>query len=409
MSYAVSIIIPVFNQWHLTCDCLVSLQKTILRSDIEIIVVDNGSSDATMSQCPKLGTHLFGQRFTYIRNEENRNFGPACNQGARQASAKYLFFLNNDTIAKKGWLEPLLESMGKDDRLGAVSPLLVYPDSERVQHLGVTFAPGGTVKHLYEYFPKDHPVVYQERELQAITGAAFFIDRGEFLRCGSFFEGYANGFEDLDLCFELRAHGKTLRCIPESCFVHLTSQTPGRFDCDTVNAALLSRRHGHDLYPDLHVLVRNDGFCLNLTSWLMHYATLPKERRSTLEKEAHGMDSDALTALLHKEPLWEDGYERLARLREQQGDHAAANQLRWLRVRLCPSEKAYFLLQKSSQRCHDDLLYDYAKNFLAFLAKNKDKHQRTKMISRARSLQAWARAHDESGLVTLYEQWLGTQ
>jgi hypothetical protein len=302
-----------------------------------------------------------------------------------------------------------MEAMEKDDRLGAVGPLLVYPDSERIQHLGVTFAPGGTVEHLYEYFPKDHPVVYQERELQAITGAAFFIDREEFIRCGSFFEGYANGFEDVDLCFEIRARGKKMRCIPESCFIHLTSQTPGRFSHESANSTLLFRRHGHDFSPDLHVFVRNDGFCLNLTSWFKHYAALPKERIFTIEKEAQGMDSDALTALLHKEPLWEDGYERLARLREQQGDGAVANQLRLLRVRLCPSEKAYFLLQKSSQRCHDDLLYDHAKNFLAFLAKSKDKHQRTKMISRARSLLAWARAHDDSELIALYEQWLGTQ
>ena len=140
MTPTVSIIIPVRNQWKLTEACLRSLAEHTPQDDIQILVMDNGSTDDTSTQCAPLGAALFGSRFRHIPLGHNRNFGPACNEGAHAADADYLFFLNNDTLLTAGWLPPLLDAFARQPDLGATGPLLLYPDG-RVQHAGVTFTP----------------------------------------------------------------------------------------------------------------------------------------------------------------------------------------------------------------------------------------------------------------------------
>ena len=59
-----SVIIPVFNQWELTRACLKALAATTEGKAIEVIVVDNASSDETPEACPILGERLFGKFFS---------------------------------------------------------------------------------------------------------------------------------------------------------------------------------------------------------------------------------------------------------------------------------------------------------------------------------------------------------
>ena len=60
-----SVVIPVYNKWELTENCLRSLAATLAGNSCEIIVVDNASSDATREACPALGQALFGELFRY--------------------------------------------------------------------------------------------------------------------------------------------------------------------------------------------------------------------------------------------------------------------------------------------------------------------------------------------------------
>lgn len=69
-----SIIIPVYNKWNITRICLKNIAAYTPKNKIEVIVVDNASTDETEKGCPFLGKSLFGDAFHYIRNNENRNF-----------------------------------------------------------------------------------------------------------------------------------------------------------------------------------------------------------------------------------------------------------------------------------------------------------------------------------------------
>jgi GT2 family glycosyltransferase len=341
MDCSVSIIIPVHNKCELTIACLESLALYSDTDTFEILIIDNASSDDTPERCKNIGTSLFGDRFRYIRLESNINFGPACTFGATEAKGRLVFFLNNDTLLTAGWLEPLLDALGTDPGLGAVGPLLLYPDEQRVQHLGVAFTPDGSVDHLYEYFPANHPLVMQKRSLQALTAAALMLPRELFLQCGGFYPEYRNGFEDLDLSLTLRAKGWRLTCEPASRIIHIGGQTPGRFDNDEHNALVLAERWP-DIRPDLHELAQDDGYDFAVTSWLDSRPVLKAERANELnELLSKCKDWRELWSWLQREPLWEQGYVLLGDLLEQHRLWSEALECRSLQCTLCPSLGAY--------------------------------------------------------------------
>ncbi|MCA1607451.1 MAG: glycosyltransferase family 2 protein, partial [Acidobacteria bacterium] len=136
-----SIILPVFNKAEFTFQCISSLMQEIDLSETEVIVVDNASTDATaeiLSQLQKV--------VSVIRNEENRGFVDACNQGAAEARGKYLVFLNNDTKVLPGWLDYLVETIEANPANGAVGSMFLYPDGS-IQEAGAVIWQNGEAQH----------------------------------------------------------------------------------------------------------------------------------------------------------------------------------------------------------------------------------------------------------------------
>lgn len=317
-----SIVIPVFNKWELTSDCLRSLAQHTAGEDFAVVVADNASTDETPQACPALGAALFGNRFHYLRLERNRNFGPACNAGAAVVRSEFLLFLNNDTLATDNWLPPLLEAMRSDDSLAGVGPLLLYPDGT-VQHLGIAIAPAGEcIWHLYKYLPAQHPLVQRRRRFPAITGAALLVPYRLFHRAGGFFPNYANGFEDVDLGFTLTRPGGAMSVIPESRVIHLESQTPTRNAHDLANSRLLRRRWSMSIFANFHTLMEADGYEVEVDANLQVYPLVPKTRqRDMLRRLRDGpaFNERLCREFLEKEPFWETGYVLLASTMERQG------------------------------------------------------------------------------------------
>ena len=316
----VSIIIPAWNLWDMTAACLRSLAEHTHGENIEVVVVDNGSTDATATELEPLGKALFGADFRPVRLLENQGFAKGCNAGAAASDGELLFFLNNDTTMTPNWLPPLRQAL-EQPRVGAVGPLLLYPNGT-VQHCGIYFTPFMAVGHLYEGFPGGHAAPRKKRPLQAITGAALLLRKSVFMDCGGFYEEYRNGFEDMDLCCALRARGRKLAVEGGSVIVHHTSQTPGRFDHNTFNGELLMRRHGSSLKPDLHTLVALDGYELAMGPDLDVWPVLPdaQEERRNKAFDALSASEDVCRLMLEQEPLWRGGWYRLMDMLEAGGN-----------------------------------------------------------------------------------------
>lgn len=98
-----SIIIPLYNQLKYTKICLESIQSS-LAAHIEIILVDNASTDGTADYLKTL------PNVKVISNIQNMGFAGGCNQGIRAASGEWVVILNNDVIVGPGWLDGMLDA-----------------------------------------------------------------------------------------------------------------------------------------------------------------------------------------------------------------------------------------------------------------------------------------------------------
>ena len=395
--YKVAVIIPVFNQWSLTQGCLHSLREHTPCEDVQVIVVDNGSTDETAGACGIVGRELFGERFEHVRLEENVNFGPGCNLGAGRADADFLFFLNNDTLLTPGWLPPLLEAFQSRPSCGAVGPLLLYPDHGRVQHIGVTFTPDNHVRHLYHYLPGTHPVVLKDRQLQAITGAALMVPEHVFGKAGRFWEEYRNGYEDLDLSSQIRGMGLTLHCVAASRVYHLTSQTSGRFDAEEHNSKILSRRCRLCFQPDMHRFASADGYELRLTPALA--ANIVKIRP---ESATHGFDMTQLWSEIQAEPLWEQGYERLFDILFAKRMWDDARDLLALQQCFFSSEQVVTNMARVASRMGDVELLESSRNTLESLKRKAGSKETLRQFG---AIKGWALESGDEVLLAVCKKW----
>jgi 2-polyprenyl-3-methyl-5-hydroxy-6-metoxy-1,4-benzoquinol methylase len=124
-----SIIIPVYNKWLYTYNCLRSIANNTSDVPYEVIVVDNASEDETGEWLDRI------ENLVVIKNNENEGFIKACNKGAGAARGEFLVFLNNDTVVLPGWLSALIGTLQGEPSVGAVGAKLLYPDG-RLQEAG---------------------------------------------------------------------------------------------------------------------------------------------------------------------------------------------------------------------------------------------------------------------------------
>jgi O-antigen biosynthesis protein len=219
---ALSIVIPVHNQWHLTRACIDSLLRFPPSISIEIIVVDDGSTDETAVMLSELSQH--DSRIRMVANGAPHRFACACNCGARAACGELLLFMNNDIEALgPGWLEPLQAVLQHRPEVGIVAPRLLFPNGT-VQHCGKIWQWGDdgfprTEHYLYEQ-PGDTPGAKRGGEFLTITGACLLMRREQFFQYGPFDERYENGWEDDDLCLAFKIAGLASSVCPESTLVH---------------------------------------------------------------------------------------------------------------------------------------------------------------------------------------------
>jgi GT2 family glycosyltransferase len=240
-----SVIIPVFNLAAVTRQCLDQLLANPPEAaDLELIVVDDGSRDAT----PQLLAG-YGDRIRTVVHRANTGFATACNDGAAIASGRHLVFLNNDTVPLPGWLDALVRHARAHPEAAVIGAKLLYPDGT-IQHAGIVVDQAGHPRHLYVGFPADHPAVNQSRRFQMVTGGCFLVARAAFERVGGFDTSFTNGFEDVDLCLRLGELGYAVRYCHESVLVHLESVSEGRSDRDAANHRLYCARWQHRVRAD---------------------------------------------------------------------------------------------------------------------------------------------------------------
>ncbi len=323
----VSLVIPVYNNWELTRDCLLSLRACPPGTALEVLVVDNASQDATRTELEPLGRELFGEGFRALVNPENRNFAGAANQGAWAARYPHVFFLNNDTRLTPGWYAPLSSRLENEPDLGGVGPLLAFED-ESVQHLGAAVYPDRGLGHFYAGIPISHALARKRRRLRYCTAAALLMRRDQFLEMGGFYEGFVNGLEDVDLCWRLGRAGYALSVEPTALVYHLESRSRGLGRGGSDNVPLLDARCPDLRRPEFHHIALADGYEPYLGLFFETFLRPETGRRRRYAELADRADAAALRAVLKRELYWQEGWHALAGIRERdEGPEAALETL----------------------------------------------------------------------------------
>lgn len=399
---SVSIIIPVFNQWRLTRQCLASLAETSDGASLEVLVVDNGSTDQTPGDCPAMGRALFGEAFEYVSPGRNLNFGPGCNLGASRASGENLFFLNNDTLLKPGWLAPLLAAI--EGGSGAAGPLLLFPGSGSVQHLGVTFHVGLEAAHLHSHIPGNHPLAKKRRVLQAITGAALMVPRRLFEDIGGFYPEYENGCEDLELCCRVRERELSVTCEPASEIIHLAGQSPGRGRAEDRNFRLLRERCGLCFEPDFQKFAREDGYSLRLSEVCDLYMATPPDRSQAHLAAVGDFDEAKCREILEREIYWLEGYDILAEHLEARGALREAMLARYEQALFFQCKEHLLEFMRLARAVRDFEAVEHAGRALGLIL--ADQRNEARLRAKAEAGLAHYRESGDSELAGLYEDWI---
>jgi GT2 family glycosyltransferase len=240
----VSVVMVLYGRWELALRAIGDLAANT-DPCFELVLIDNASPDDTPD---RIEQRVEGA--TIVRNEVNRGFGGASNQGAELARGQVVCLLNSDALVEPGWLPPLLETLAEPG-VGAVVPLLLNEDGtvqeagSVVDSIGHPHAVGGG-GHVFGGGGSASDFQYRfRREVDFGSAACMLVRRELFLELGGFDETYSPGyFEDTDFCFRLHERGLRTIYEPRSRVVHVRH---GSGTADT--ARLLQLRH-RDLFVE---------------------------------------------------------------------------------------------------------------------------------------------------------------
>lgn len=212
----VSVIIPSKDNPEVLFYCIYSLlERTHTAYPYEIVIVDNGSNDSNRQrieeelECLK-SMNPIAVGFTYVYQPMKFNFSDMCNLGAGKARGNFFLFLNDDMeILQADWLDLMVEKAALP-YAGAVGVKLLYPNSDIIQHAGITNLRVGPA-HKLQFLGDDKVHYYGMNRgvhnMLAVTGACLMLRREVFDQAGGFCQELAVAFNDVDLCYTLYEKG----------------------------------------------------------------------------------------------------------------------------------------------------------------------------------------------------------
>ena len=203
-----SIIIPTYNGVALLGQCVSEIRR-FTEQPYEIIVVDDGSSDATLDYC-------LAERLILVRLPVNRGFPVACNAGLRVATGETIVLLNNDIVVSRRWLSNMTACLYSSPQIGIVGPMTNYASGEQQFHLGY-----GSIPQFHEMtLAANRPDASKRKPVNRLVGMCFMLKRELLERVGEFDERYAPGhYEDDDYCYRARQQGYQLMVAGDT-YVH---------------------------------------------------------------------------------------------------------------------------------------------------------------------------------------------
>ncbi len=229
----VSVIIPNKDHTEDLAKCLNSLFEVSHYENIEVIVVENNSTDeVTFKYYEDIQKKYDKVRVVYWEGK-GFNFSAINNFGVSFAIGEYLLLLNNDVeIINSDCIDELL-AYGQREDVGIVGARLLYEDNT-IQHAGVVVGFGGIAGHTFVGMHRDEKCYFLRsmcaQDYSAVTAACMLVKKSVFDEVGGLNENLAVAFNDIDFCLKVREAGKLVVYNPYAELYHYESKSRGLED-----------------------------------------------------------------------------------------------------------------------------------------------------------------------------------
>ncbi len=195
--------------------------------NVEIYVVDNGSTDNSIS--------FTKEKFPtvkIVKNKSNFGFARGYNESLKRIKADIYCLINSDVEVTRNWLNPIIQTFENEENTAIIQPkILDYQNREFFEYAG---AGGGFIDKLgYPYcrgrifseIEKNNGQYDDTKEIFWASGACFFIRSEIYNNLGGFDENYSAHQEEIDLCWRAKNIQKTVKYVGKSTVFHIGGAT----------------------------------------------------------------------------------------------------------------------------------------------------------------------------------------
>jgi GT2 family glycosyltransferase len=300
-----SVVIPCWNGVALTRACIESLLQQTGGPALEILVVDNGSTDTT-AELDRVHPSV-----RVLRQPHNLGFAAGVNRGLAAARGQRILILNNDTLAAPNLLLELERALRSDPSIGAVAPVSNEVKGHGKLEIGMVGRCASVRRQLADAL-QSAPIV---QDTSSLSGLCLLLDRRTVAEVGPFDERFGHGnFEDDDFCLRLRLLGYRL-VLARRAFLHHEGHATFRALGLDLDRQLRRRRAQFD------------------AKWRGN----PAGRAAIAAYDDDLATAAEQAALAQREwPRWPDAHWHLARHHAHRGDHARAAVHFDALLRACP-------------------------------------------------------------------------
>ena len=236
----VAVVIPSWNSLGLLPRCLDSIRAQGV--EIELLVVDNGSSDGSVALLEERGVD-------HLALPSNAGFAAALNLGVARVSSPTVLALNADTVLEPGCVGSLQRALLADPGLAGVQPRILQLEGEgtsvataRIYSAGQALTADGRAREVGAGKAQSERLL-RPREIFGVCGAACLLRRELFDQLGGYDESYFAFYEDVDLNVRARIAGWRFAYVPDAVVWHIgnASWTAGFSRPGAENARLVAR------------------------------------------------------------------------------------------------------------------------------------------------------------------------
>ena len=250
MEPTVSIIIVNYNTKKLISNCLNSIYKHVRKSPVEIVVVDNASTDGSSNMIKEKYPGV-----VLVRNKENVGFGIANNIGVSHSKGTYLMFLNSDALLLEDTVSIFLNLFEKYPSVGLLGPSVIlndgklqpktcgnFPNVMRIFNDSFFLSKlSGKIKLFEGIHINPQKLKDNITEVDWISGVCMFTSREVFQKIGGFDPKFFMYAEDIDLCWRCKKNGWHILRINSTVIKHLCGGSSTTVEQKVRNSILQQR------------------------------------------------------------------------------------------------------------------------------------------------------------------------